>query len=81
MVGQANFTHKELQNKNCNDIQNMLLTERDINWNNIQQAVKEEPLLIKKGWCWVNRRFHAYLKGENREYVDRFILLSRNKND
>ena len=26
MVGQANFPHKELQNKSCNDIQDMLMT-------------------------------------------------------
>lgn len=33
MVGQANFSHKELNGKSCNDIQNMLLTEKNINWN------------------------------------------------
>lgn len=42
MVGQANFSHKELQNKSCNDIQNMLLTQKDINWNNI-------PIYQKRG--------------------------------
>ena len=31
MVGQANFSHKQLQHKSCNDIQNMLLIEKDIN--------------------------------------------------
>ena len=33
MVGQANFSHKELQNKSCNDIQDMLMTQKGINWN------------------------------------------------
>lgn len=33
MVGQANFSHKELNGKSCNEIQNMLLTEKNINWN------------------------------------------------
>lgn len=42
MVGQANFSHKELQNKSCNDIQNMLLTQKDINWNSI-------PIYQKRG--------------------------------
>lgn len=27
MVGRANFSHKELQNKSCNDIQDMLMTQ------------------------------------------------------
>lgn len=35
MVGQANFSHKELQNKSCNDIQDMLMTQKDINWNDL----------------------------------------------
>lgn len=34
MVGQANFSHKELQNKSCNDIQDMLHEQKGINWNN-----------------------------------------------
>lgn len=75
MVGQANFTHKELQNKNCNDIQNMLLTERDINWNSYPTSCKRGTAVIKKGWCWVIDDFMPILKGENREYVDRFIFV------
>lgn len=46
MVGQANFSHKELQNKSCNMIQNMLLIEKDINWNNF-------PTHQKRGSCCV----------------------------
>lgn len=46
MVGQANFSYKELQNKSCNMIQNMLLTEKDINWNNF-------PTHQKRGSCCV----------------------------
>ena len=33
MVGQANFSHKELHGKSCNMIQDMLMTEKGINWN------------------------------------------------
>jgi tRNA(His) 5'-end guanylyltransferase len=33
MVGQANFPHKDLQGKSCNDIQDMLMTQKGINWN------------------------------------------------
>lgn len=48
MVGQANFSHKELQNKSCNDIQNMLLIERNINWNNMCTYLKRGSCCIKK---------------------------------
>lgn len=49
MVGQANFSHKELQNKSCNDIQDMLITQKDINWNDL-------PTYQKRGSCCVKNR-------------------------
>lgn len=51
MVGQANFSHKELQNKSCNDIQNMLLTEKDINWNDLITYKKRGSCCVKKRIC------------------------------
>lgn len=33
-VGQANFSHKQLHCKTCNNIQEMLWKEKQINWNN-----------------------------------------------
>lgn len=46
MVGQANFSHKELQNRSCNDIQDMLMTQKGINWNDL-------PTYQKRGSCCV----------------------------
>lgn len=46
MVGQANFSHKQLHGKSCNMIQDMLLTEKDINWNDF-------PTYQKRGSCCV----------------------------
>lgn len=46
MVGQNNFSHKELQGKSCNQIQDMLMTEKNINWNNL-------PTHKKRGSCCV----------------------------
>lgn len=40
MVGQANFSHNELQGKSCNMIQDMLLTQKDINWNDFPVPCK-----------------------------------------
>lgn len=34
-LGQAHFSHKELQGKSCNEIQEMLWQQRDINWNDL----------------------------------------------
>lgn len=48
MVGQANFSHKELQGKSCNMIQDMLMTQKNINWNDF-------PTHLKRGSCCVKQ--------------------------
>lgn len=50
MVAQANFNHKELQGQSCNMLQNKLLTERNINWNNF-------PTTYKRGSCCVRNTY------------------------
>ena len=46
MVGQANFSHKELHKKSRNDIQDMLMTQKGINWNDL-------PTYQKRGSCCI----------------------------
>ena len=43
-LSQKYFSHKQLQGLSCNEMQNKLLTEKDINWNN-------EPTVNKRGTC------------------------------
>jgi tRNA(His) 5'-end guanylyltransferase len=52
MVGQTNFSHKELQNKSCNDIQDMLMTQKGINWNDL-------PTYQKRGSCVIRNRIEV----------------------
>ena len=70
MVGQANFSHKELQGKSCNMIQDMLHEQRGINWNDFETR-------WKRGVAWTRHGGVDYdmpiLKGENREYVETVI--------
>lgn len=49
MLGQANFSHSELQNKSCNDIQDMLMMQKGINWNDL-------PVYQKRGSCCVRNK-------------------------
>lgn len=44
MLGQCNFSHKELQGKSCNDIQDMLMLQKGINFNDM-------PVEFKRGVC------------------------------
>lgn len=40
MVAQANFSHNSLQGLNSKDLQNKLLVEKNINWNNLPDELK-----------------------------------------
>lgn len=72
MVGQANFSHEELQNKTCNMIQDMLHEEKGINWN-------DYPIRWKRGVAWTKNNGIDYnmpiLKGEDRKYIDDLIYI------
>ena len=72
MVGQANFSHNELQGKSCNVIQDMLHEQRGINWNDYETR-------WKRGVCWTPFAGLDWdmpmLKGENREYVDHLVYF------
>ena len=60
MVGQANFSNKELQNKSCNMIQDMLMTQKGINWNDL-------PTYQKRGSCVIKEEYAVNGDGEEVE--------------
>lgn len=47
MVGQAHFSDDKLKDKTCNDIQDMLMVECGINWNNFTIPCKRGTACIK----------------------------------
>ena len=49
-VVQANFSHNQLHGKNCSDIQDMLMIEKNINWN-------DYPTHLKRGSCCIKKPF------------------------
>lgn len=58
MVGQAHFSHKQLHKKTCNMIQDMLMTEKQINWNNF-------PTHQKRGSCAIKESY--FVEGEGKQ--------------
>lgn len=50
MVGQTYFRQKELQNKSCTAIQDMLMTQKGINWNDF-------PAHLKRGSCCIKEEY------------------------
>ena len=47
MLAQSLFSHRELQGKTCNEMQEMMFSERGVNWDKIPQEQKSGTLCIK----------------------------------
>ena len=74
MIGQANFSHKELQNKTCNDIQDMLMTQKGINWNDL-------PTYQKRGSCCIKEDYYLDKEGNevSEEYANEGDVTKRTR--
>lgn len=70
MVGQANFSHRELQYKSCNDIQDMLMTQKGINWNNFPTYQERGSCVVKEEY-WVDGNTGAEYSEEYSEALNR----------
>ena len=72
MVGQANFSHSELQGCSCSVIQDMLHEQKGINWNDF-------PTRWKRGTAWTRAGGVDFempiLKGDGRKYADDVIYV------
>lgn len=73
MVGQANFSHKELQNKSCNDIQDMLMIQKGINWNDLPTYQKRGSCCVKREF-WVDKNDGEEFSKEYQEALDRTAI-------
>ena len=72
MLGQAHFSHVQLQGKSCLEIQNMLVEQKDISW-------LDYPARWQHGVAWTKELGVDYempiLRNEHRAYVDKLIYV------
>ncbi len=87
MVGFANFSQKEMQDKSCSEVQDMLMLQKGINWNDF-------PTKFKRGSCCVRKQVEGsdrphwvidneipIFKSEGRDYFERLIKPNEPKNN
>ena len=73
MLGQSNFSHKELQGKSCSDIQDMLMIQKGINFNDMPTEFKRGICCFKTATGWeLDPEIPVFT--QDREYVERFII-------
>lgn len=68
MLGQHHFSHKELQHKNCNNIQDMLWKEKGINWDDIPVPCKR-GIAVHDGR--INRNIPVFT--QDKEFIEKHI--------
>lgn len=76
-VGQANFSHKELQGLSTNQVLEKLLTEKQVDWNSMSIHLQRGSCCIKKNIDGIDTWFIdteiPIFKGEDRDYIERLI--------
>lgn len=80
MVGRANFSHKEMDHKTCDDIQEMLFSKFSINWNDYATHLKRGSCCVRKqdengrGKWIVDKEIPKFVN-DGRSYVDNLVLF------
>ena len=81
MVGHANFSDKQMHGKNTSQIQDMLMLEKGINWNDFPTKYKRGSCCVRKvneqtGRSeWVIDNEIPIFKAEGRKYIDDLIYI------
>lgn len=73
-LAQANFSHKELQGLSCNKLQDKLMVEKGINWNDLSTDKKRGSCCIRveRGWVIDN---DIPIFSQNPNYVNSRIVF------
>lgn len=81
MVAQANFSHGVLQNKSQSQMQDMLMLEKGINWNDFPVHQKRGSCCIKvqgdedKRPKWIIDKNIPIFKGDGRKYIEDLVFV------
>lgn len=80
-VAQSLFSHKELQGINSKDLQNKMLIEKDVNWNDFPTTLKRGSCAIKNndGKWIIDNEIPIFT--EDRNYIDRLVFLEDGEDD
>ncbi len=80
MVGQANFSQKQLNQKTCNQIQEMLFSEKGINFNDFSVSEKRGTCIIKEYFIRFEAMRSKWVVDENipiftqdRNYIEQYL--------
>lgn len=76
MVAQTYYSHSQLHGKNLNDLQGMLLTEHNVNWNDFDTYLKRGTAIYydNERRQWHIDRDMPILKNEGQNLINQFVF-------
>ena len=74
-LAQSLFSHKELQGLNCKTVQIKMLTEKNVNWNNLTIPEKRGTAVLKdeEGKWYID--YEMPILVENRDYINKLVIF------
>ena len=81
MVGRLLFSHQQLVNVSCNELQEMMFEEHGLNWNHYPTIYKRGACVIRSadgrgGWK-IDKNIPVFSR--NRDYIERFVYAADEK--
>lgn len=72
LAGQSEFSFNELQKKSCNQIQEMLFNQKNINFNDYRTDFKRGSCVIKKDGQWIVDK-NIPIFTQDRDYIEKLL--------
>lgn len=74
-LAQSLYPHKQIEGIKCNELQNKMLTEKDVNWNNLETKLKRGSCCIRddEGKWFIDYNIPIFT--ENRDYIEKLIIF------
>lgn len=77
-LAQSLYSHKQLNGINSKELQNKMLTEKDVNWNDLEVRLKRGSCAIKdeQGKWFIDNNIPIFT--EDRNYIDKLVFIDEN---
>lgn len=77
-LAQSLYSHKHLNGINSKELQNKMLVEKDVNWNNLEVRLKRGSCAIKdeKGKWFIDNNIPIFT--DDRNYIDKLVFINEN---
>ena len=74
MVVRSLYSHKQCENKNCDELQEMIF-QKGINWNDLPTYQKRGRCAVYEDYWKIDNEIPIW-KGEDRNYIEKLLAVA-----